>query len=199
MVSFEAGIKRGKVFVPTFTTEEQEEMKKKSDIAEKVKLDPDEEEALAAASLEDVMALADILNTNPQNFIMEAYADPLQYFEPDPPNSTDAKAVLEKLSVDDQEIKDVNLNNVSGIEEKQICEIFDTLRKNKNLSKLSVVNCDVSTDYKYCSNINRNKYPIIGNFGKTAKLHNETLSSSLPCWCNPPRGFLVWGQKKSKL
>ena len=168
MVSFEAGIKRGKVFVPTFTTEEQEEMKKKSDIAEKVKLDPDEEEALAAASLEDVMALADILNTNPQNFIMEAYADPLQYFEPDPPNSTDAKAVLEKLSVDDQEIKDVNLNNVSGIEEKQICEIFDTLRKNKNLSKLSVVNCDVSTDYKYCSNINRNKYPIIGNFGKTA-------------------------------
>merc|ERR1711892_1643881 len=144
LVSFEAGIKRGKVFVPTFTTEEQEEMKKKSDIAEKVKLDPDEEEALAAASLEDVMALADILNTNPQNFIMEAYADPLQYFEPDPPNSTDAKAVLEKLSVDDQEIKDVNLNNVSGIEEKQICEIFDTLRKNKNLSKLSVVNCDIN-------------------------------------------------------
>ena len=34
------------------------------------------------------MALADILNTNPQNFIMEAYADDLQYYEPDEPNNT---------------------------------------------------------------------------------------------------------------
>ena len=145
VVSFEAGIKRGKVFVPIYTVEEQDDMKKKADIAEKVKLDPDEEEALAAASLEDVMALADILNTNPQNFIMEAYANPLQYFEPDPPNATDPKAVLTKLSDDDQEVKDVNLNNISGIEEKQICEIFDALRKNRSLTKLSVVNCDVST------------------------------------------------------
>ena len=58
------------------------------------------------------MALADILNTNPQNFIMEAYANPLQYFEPDPPNATDPKAVLDKLSINDQEVKDVNLNNI---------------------------------------------------------------------------------------
>ena len=35
-----------------------------------------------------MMALADILNTNPQNFIMEAYADDLQYYEPDEPNNT---------------------------------------------------------------------------------------------------------------
>lgn len=144
VVSFEAGVKRGKVYVPTYTAEEQEEMKKKAEIAEKVKLDPDEEEALAAASLEDVMALADILNTNPQNFIMEAYANPLQYFEPDPPNTTDPKAVLEKLSNDDHEVKDVNLNNIAGIEEKQMCEIFDALRKNSSLTKLSVVNCDIN-------------------------------------------------------
>ena len=147
-VSFEAGIKRGKVFVPTYTDEEQEELKKKAEIADKVKLDLDEEEALAAASLEDVMALADILNTNPQNFIMEAYANPLQYFEPDPPNATDPKSVLAKLSADDEEVKDVNLNNISGIEEKQMCEIFDALRKNSSLTKLSVVNCDVSKLYR---------------------------------------------------
>ena len=53
-----------------------------------MKLEPDEEDALAGASLTDVMALADILNTNPQNFIMEAYADDLQYYEPDEPNNT---------------------------------------------------------------------------------------------------------------
>ena len=51
IVSFEAGIKRGKIFVPTYTDEEQEEMNRKAEIAEKVKLDPEEEEALAVASL----------------------------------------------------------------------------------------------------------------------------------------------------
>merc|ERR1712123_362480 len=51
--------------------------------AGQVKLDPDEEDALANASVDDIMALADILNVNPQDFVSEAYADPLQYFEPD--------------------------------------------------------------------------------------------------------------------
>ena len=63
-------------------------MQKRAAIAEKVRLEPDEEEALAGASLKDVMALADILNTNPQNFIMEAYADDLTYYQPDAPNET---------------------------------------------------------------------------------------------------------------
>ena len=81
-------MKRGKVFVPTLTKEEEAELKKKEEIAEKVKLEADEEEALAGATLTDVMALADILNTNPQNFIMDAYSDPMQYYEPDVPNDT---------------------------------------------------------------------------------------------------------------
>ena len=85
---FEAGVKRGKVFVPSLTKEEEAEIQKRAEIAEKVKLEPDEEEALASASLQDVMALADILNTNPQNFIMEAYAEDLNHYEPDPPNAT---------------------------------------------------------------------------------------------------------------
>lgn len=142
---FEAGMKRGKVFSPTFTSEEMKEMQNKADIAEKVKLEPDEEEALTAASLDDIMALADILNTNPQNFIMEAYSDPLKYYPPDPPNTTEPREVLERLSSDDQTVKDVNLNNVAGgMEEQQMCDLFDTLRNNKNLTKLSVVNCDIN-------------------------------------------------------
>ena len=55
--------------------------------------------------------------------------------------------VLERLSSDDVDLKDVNLNNVGGIEEKQMCEIFDSLRRNKNLTRLSVVNCDVSLQF----------------------------------------------------
>ena len=53
-----------------------------------MRLDPEEEEALSNATLNDIMALADILNTNPQNFIMEAYAEDLNHYEPDPPNAT---------------------------------------------------------------------------------------------------------------
>jgi len=145
-VEFEAGMKRGKVFLPVLSTEEEEEQRKQAEIAEKVKLDPEEEEALAAASLEDVMALADILNTNPQNFIMEAYSDPLQFYEPDPPNTTDLREVMERLAEDDKEMKDVNLNNIPGIEEREVCDLFDTLRKNTSLTKLSVVNCEI-TDF----------------------------------------------------
>ena len=48
------------------------------------------------------------------------------------------------MTSDDVALTDVNLNNVSGIEEKKICEIFDSLRKNNNLDRLSLVNCDVS-------------------------------------------------------
>ena len=88
VVPFQPGTKRGKVWVPTFSPDEEAQQRKQAATAEAVRLEPDEEAALAAASLQDVMALADILNTNPQNFIMEAYADPLKYFEPDPPNAT---------------------------------------------------------------------------------------------------------------
>lgn len=143
-VKFEAGLKRGKVYIPKYSEEELAIMQRQAEIAEKVKLDPDEEDALAAASLNDIMALADILNTNPQNFIMEAYADPLKFYPPDPANQTDPKEVLESLGKDDPELKDVCLNNVPGLGEKEACEIFDTLRKNRNLTKLSLVNCEVN-------------------------------------------------------
>merc|ERR1719495_7299 len=75
------------------------------------------------------MALADLLNTNPQDFEMEAYADPLQYFEPDKPNDADTK--------------DVILNNVP-VSEKMMCDIFEALRHNDKLTKLSACNCDIS-------------------------------------------------------
>ena len=98
-------MKRGKVFVPTLTKEEEAERQKRAEIAEKVKLEPDEEEALASASLQDVMALADILNTNPQNFIMEAYAEDLNHYETDPPNDTNPRVRLQFYSRLKKDIK----------------------------------------------------------------------------------------------
>merc|ERR1719153_1352088 len=57
-VKYEAGVKRGKVFVPVYNESQMAEMDKSE--SSQVKLDPDEEEALASASVDDIMALADI-------------------------------------------------------------------------------------------------------------------------------------------
>jgi len=143
-VKYEAGIKRGKVYVPKYTEEEHAAMEKEE--SETVRLDPDMEEALMNATINDIMELADILNTNPQDFVMEAYADPLQYFEPDPPNETNPKEVLEKLAKNDSDTKDVCLNNIPGISEQQFCDIFNALRNNDRLVKFSACNCDM-TDF----------------------------------------------------
>jgi len=203
LVEFELGLKRGKVFHPNLTEEEEEEDRRRKEIAEKVKLEPEEEEALSSASLIDIMALADILNTNPQNFIMEAYADPLKYFEPDPPNTTDPSHVLERLTEDDPEVKDVNLNNVSGIEEKDMCSLFDTLRNNTNLTKLSVVNCEIN-DFAVstlCLALEENKslksLNLEGN-----RISPDTIASLFESLANMKNGLIelrVSGQQQEKM
>merc|ERR1712243_43221 len=125
-VKFEAGVKRGKVYVPVYN-EAQLAAQEKEDEGQ-VRLDPEMEEALSNATMKDIMELADILNTNPQYFVMEAYADPLQYFEPDPPNTTNPKEMLEKIQNNDKETKDVCLNNIAGISEQLFCDIFNAIK-----------------------------------------------------------------------
>merc|ERR1712127_484617 len=138
------GAVRGKVFVPQFNEEQMAQMEKEDDGT--VRLEPEMEEALQVATIDDIMALADILNVNPQDFVMEAYADPLQYFEPDPPNDTNPKEVLEKLQKNDGELKEVSLNNIGGISEKDFEDIFNALKNNDKVVKFSACNCDLS-DY----------------------------------------------------
>merc|ERR1712038_1540971 len=107
-------------------------------VVEATRLDEDEEEALEGATTEDLMTLAEILGSNPQEFIMEAYADPLKYYEPDPPNETNPKEAIEKVT------KDVNLNNITSMDEVMFCELFEGLRTNNSLVRLSAANCDVN-------------------------------------------------------
>merc|ERR1712107_15949 len=109
-----------------------------------VRLDPEMEEALSNATMKDIMELADILNTNPQDFVMEAYADPLQYFEPDAPNDVKPEEVLEKLRANDSALKEVNLNNICGISEQLFCDIFNALKNNDKCVKFSACNTDLS-------------------------------------------------------
>lgn len=143
-VPFEPGKKRGKVFVPKYDESQLADIKRKEEIADATRLDDDEEAALGDATTNDLMELAEILGSNPQEFIMEAYADPLQYYEPDPPNTTNPREAIEKVCKNDKDLKDVNLNNIFGIDEKMFCELFDGLRENNSLIRLSAANCDVN-------------------------------------------------------
>ncbi|XP_023344430.1 tropomodulin-3 [Eurytemora carolleeae] len=136
-VKFELGFKRGKVYEPKYTQEELDLMKREADIAEKVRLDEDEEMALSSASLEDIMNLADILNTNPQNFIREAYSDPLPFFPPEPPNQTNPKITDFAVSTlclaleQNSALKSLNLES-NRISPDTVAALFESLASRKN-------------------------------------------------------------------
>jgi len=188
-VKFEAGVKRGKVFVPQYNEEQMEAMARKE--GEQVRLDPDEEAALSGATLDDIMALADILNTNPQDFVMEAYADPLQYFEPEPPNQTNPEEVLNKLKSNDGSLNDVSLNNIHGISEQQMCDIFDALRNNDKLTKLSACNCDIS-DFAIatlCSALEQNS-SLKSLSIENNRISPDTVADMFDAICSPNNGLL---------
>jgi len=144
VVPFELGKKRGKVFVKQHNEAELEAIRRAHEVAEAVRLDDDEEEALGGATTNDLMALSEILDANPQEFIMEAYADPLKYYEPDPANTANVLESISKVKANDKEVKDLNLNNIKDIKEDTFVELFDALKHNDNLVKLSAVNCDVN-------------------------------------------------------
>jgi hypothetical protein len=57
-------------------------------------------------------------------------ATPLKYFPPEEPNLTNPDEVLEKIRGEDEELRQVNLNNVQ-VPEKTFLEIFDALKFNK--------------------------------------------------------------------
>ena len=89
-------------------------------VADAVRLDDDEEAALGVATTNDLMSLAEILDSNPQEFIMEAYADPLKYFEPDANAKVNVDEAIAKVKSNDKELKELNLTNVKDIKESEI-------------------------------------------------------------------------------
>ncbi|QQP34704.1 Tropomodulin, partial [Caligus rogercresseyi] len=135
-VKYEKGLKRGKVYVPKYDEATLALMKKNQEVAEAVRLDDDEEAALSEATTQDLMTLAEILDSNPQEFIMEAYADPLKYYEPDPPNTTNPKEAISKV-VDNQ-------RNSRSIDERDFCELFDGLRPKQLPREVAAVNCEIN-------------------------------------------------------
>ena len=54
------------MFVPSYNEAELEAIRRKEAVAEAVRLDDDEESALGSATTNDLMSLAEILDSNPQ-------------------------------------------------------------------------------------------------------------------------------------
>ena len=48
------------------------------------------------------------------------------------------------MTKNDKSTKDVNLNNIINIDEVMFCELFEGLRTNDSLVRLSATNCDVN-------------------------------------------------------
>ena len=59
-------------------------------------------------------------------------------------HNSNSQEVLDKLSKNDSDLKDVNLNNVNGISEQLFCDIFNALKNNDRVVKFSACNTDVS-------------------------------------------------------
>ena len=95
--------------MPTYNEAELAIIASQNAVLDATKLDPDEEDALAEATVNDLMTLADILDENPQMFINEAYADPLKYYPPDPPNTTDFQDAKNKIISNNKDTKVVSI------------------------------------------------------------------------------------------
>lgn len=144
IVPFELGKKRGKIFVPSYNEAELAAMARAAEVADAVRLDDDEEAALGGASTNDLMSLAEILDSNPQEFIMEAYADPLKYFEPEEGPKINIDECISKVKSNEKELKELNLTNIQDVKTEQWVDLFSAMKNNDNLVKFVASNASIT-------------------------------------------------------
>jgi tropomodulin len=172
IVPFELGKKRGKVYIPNYNEEERAAMARAAEVADAVRLDDDEEAALGVATTNDLMSLAEILDSNPQEFIMEAYADKLKFFEPDENVKVNLEELIAKVKSNDKDLKELILTNTKDIKEEQFEELFRGFANNDNLLHFSAANCGI-TDQS-CAVLNNS----LKNNQKLQSLNLDTNSIS---------------------
>ncbi|KAI1280710.1 Tropomodulin [Halotydeus destructor] len=148
---FAAGTKRGKVFVPK---EEPEVL----DDGERVILDVEEEEALGVATDADLVDLAGIIGLHSMlnqdqyyaaitnkgqaaaNFqsIVKAPTPKIVPMLPD--NDTDVSKTAQRVADNDPTLKELNWNNIKHIPRDLFKKLFEGLKGNTKLEKLSLSN-----------------------------------------------------------
>jgi len=143
---------RGKVWKP-----KDEE---KVQIAESDEQQTEWDEVLANATEEELVDLAAILgfhgmlnqvqyhqafvenktNEEAGGFRGVAKHEDFKLVPDEPPNTTDVEGTLQKLTDNDPETKEVNLNNIKRIPLNTLMKYADTLKSNTNLEKLEMAN-----------------------------------------------------------
>lgn len=152
---YEPGVKKGKIFVPKVRSDSQD----KDDIPIMLDLDDVSSKALNAAKESDLVDLAGILGlhsmlnqdqyyasiTNKSQRLGDKFesvvkSTPLKPSKIEPDNTTDPIKTAELLAKNDPSLTEVNLNNIKHITRDTFKRIFEALKKNTNLKKLSLCN-----------------------------------------------------------
>ncbi|RWS29317.1 Tropomodulin-like protein [Leptotrombidium deliense] len=149
---FQTGVKRGKVWVP-------KEIKSENNDEDKILLDLDDDAALKDASEADLVDLAGILGLHSmlnqdqyhasivnkgQNLgtkfesIVKATQPKKVPFLPD--NDTDVEKTSRQIAENDASVEELNWNNIKHIPRDTFKKLFEGLKKNTKLRKLSLTN-----------------------------------------------------------
>lgn len=151
---YEAGIKKGKVFVPKVQPSEP-----RDEIPIMLDLDDDSSKALNSATECDLVDLAGILGLHSMLNQDQYYASitnksqrsgdkfesivkstPLKPSKIEPENQTDPIQSTEQLAKNDPNLVELNLNNIKHITRDTFKRLFEALKSNTHLKSLSLCN-----------------------------------------------------------
>ncbi|CAN7983396.1 unnamed protein product [Ixodes hexagonus] len=157
--TFQAGAKRGKVFVPRI----QPKPKQDDDVEVELDIGEDYERALNTANESELVDLAAILGlhsmlsqdqyhdsltnrrqrpgTGFESLVKASMPKPLP-MEPD--NDTNPKQTADKVADNDPSLKTLNWNNIKNIRREEFKKLFEGLKKNTHLESLSLANTDLT-------------------------------------------------------
>lgn len=150
VVPYQAGIKRGKIFVEDESTKQE---------LRPANLDPELEEALDNASEAELTDIAAILGmhtlmssdqfysslksskiANQSGFSSVTKCDLKVTPVNEPPNPTDVDKTLKQCQADDSDLTDINLNNIKNIPIHTLKEYCEALKANTHVVSFSLVN-----------------------------------------------------------
>jgi len=149
-VKWEAGTKRGKVYVAKepeapvkkeYDSDDEDEHKKVEVVEDPGTLNDEYSAALQMATATDIQDIADILGVT---FQEHCSATPLKVFPQEAPNSTNIDEVIKKAGDNDAELTEINLNNIKYISDEKWANLFKSLAENSNVESLSAANCNLT-------------------------------------------------------
>ncbi|XP_022665607.1 tropomodulin-like isoform X2 [Varroa jacobsoni] len=138
VVKYQPGVKRGRVWEPP-TKKASEQT---TDDSVPIELDIEESQALANATTADLVDLAAILGLHSTWATFETLvkAHMPRPLPPLPDNPTNPEKTAQKVYNDDDDMVELNWNNISTVKRDAFRMLFDGLRRNTNLTALSLAN-----------------------------------------------------------